>query len=124
MDESEVACCCFIVARGEAAGAFELVEAALDPVPQGVGDCLDEDRFFTVDLARYDRCTATLLDDMANVVAIVAAVGDEHSGFRKILIDQCIETLEVGHFAAAYLRSDRQSVSVGNEMDLGRKATF
>ena len=58
------------------------------------------------------------------MIAVVAPVGDEHSGFRKVIIDQRIEPLEVGDFAATYLRPDRQSVSVGNEVDLGREATF
>ena len=61
---------------------------------------------------------------MAYVITVVAAIRDENPRFRKIAIDEYIESLEVGNFAATYLRPDRQSVSVGNEVDLGREATF
>ena len=45
-------------------------------------------------------------------------------GRRQIIIDQNIEALEVGVVAADYFRPDRQAVSNGNEVDLGREATF
>jgi hypothetical protein len=124
MNEAEIACGSFVVARRQTARAFELVEAALDPVPQCVGDGLEEDGFFAIDLAGYDRGAPALSDDRTDVIAVVAPVGDEHSGFGQIGIDQRIEPFEVGHFTTAYLRPDRQSVSVGNEVDLGREATL
>jgi hypothetical protein len=124
LNEAEIACGCFVVACRQSAGAFEFVEAALDPVSQSVGDGVDEDWFFAIDLAGYDRCTAALINDTADVITVVAPVGDEHSGFGQIGIDQRIEPFEVRHFATAYLRPDRQSVSVGNEVDLGREATL
>lgn len=58
------------------------------------------------------------------MIAVVAPVSDEHSGFWKIIVDQCIEPFEVRNLAATYFCPDRQSVSVGNEVDLGREATF
>lgn len=53
----------------------EGVEAALDPVPQRVSDCIDEDWFFAIDLAGDDRRAAALFDDAADEIAVVGPVG-------------------------------------------------
>lgn len=95
MNEAEIAGGGFVVAGRQTAGAFELVEAALDPVPQGVGDGLDEDWFFAIDLAGDDRRATALFDDTADVTAVVATVGNEHFGFGKIVIHERIEAFEV-----------------------------
>lgn len=91
MNEAKVTGGRFVVARCQTAGAFELVEAAFDPAPQGVGDGIDEDRLFAIDLARYDRCAAPLFDRTANVITVVATIRDENLRFGKIVIDQRIE---------------------------------
>ena len=124
MNEAEIAVSGLVVAGCQAAGAFQLVEAALHSVSEGVGDGIDRNSLFPVDLAGDDGSATTPCDHRADVIAVIATVGNEHPGFRQVLIDQCIEAFEVGNFAAAYLRPDRQSVSVGNEVDLGREATF
>lgn len=41
--------------------------------------------------------------------------------FSQIVIEQRIKAFEVRDITAAYLRPDRQSVSVGDEVDLGRE---
>ena len=124
MNEAEVAGSGFIVACSKTTGAFELVEASLHPVSQGVGNAVDEDLLLAIDLARNDGRAATPGNHVADMIAVIATVGDEHFGFGKIVINKCIEAFEVGDFTTAYLRPDRQSVSVGNEVDLGREATF
>lgn len=43
---------------------------------------------------------------------------------EQIIINQNIEVFEVGDLTASYFRSDREAVSVGNEVDFGREATF
>lgn len=58
------------------------------------------------------------------MIAVIAAVREEDLCVRQVFIDQRIEAFVIANFAAAYLRPDRQSVSVGNEVDLGREATF
>jgi len=58
------------------------------------------------------------------VVTVIAAVSQKHFGIRQIIIDQSIKALKIRDFTAGYLSPDRESVSVGNEVDLGRKATF
>lgn len=95
MNEAEIAGGSFVVAGCQTAGAFELVEAALDPVPQGVGDGIDEDWFFAIDLAGDDRRATALFDDAADMIAVVAPVGNEHFGFGKIVIHEHIEAFEV-----------------------------
>ena len=124
MNEPEIAVGCFVIAGSQAAGALELVEAAFHPVSEGVGDAVDEDWFFPVGPSGDDWSATTPGNYTANVIAVVATVGDEHSGLGKIVIDERVEPFEVGDFATTYLRPDRQSVSVGNEVDFGREATF
>lgn len=124
MNETEIAGGSFVVAGGQTTGTFELVEAAFDTVPQGICDGIDKDGFLAVDLAGYDGRSATLPDDTSNAIAVVATVCDEHPGLGKFIIDQHVEAFEVGDLTASYFRPDRQSVSVGNEVDLGREATF
>jgi len=58
------------------------------------------------------------------VVTVIATVSQKHFGIWQIIIDQSIKALEIRDFTAGYLSPDRESVSVGNEVDLGRKATF
>ena len=57
------------------------------------------------------------------MIAVVTAVSDKHFGFGKIVVNECIEAFEVRGLTTAYLRPDRQSVSVCNEVDFGREAT-
>ena len=109
MNEAEIAGGCFVVARCQTAGALEVVEAALHPVSQGVCDAINKDGFFPIDLAWNDGGTATLSNDTTNVIAVVATVGNEHSGFGKIVINERIEPFE-----SAELSSDRRNVSRSN----------
>ena len=74
MNESEIAVGCFVVACSQAAGAFELVEAAFCPVSECVGDAVDEYQFFSVGLSGNDRSAATPDNYSANVIAVVATV--------------------------------------------------
>jgi hypothetical protein len=58
------------------------------------------------------------------MVAVITPVGQEHAGGWQIIIDQRIEAFEVRDLTAGYFRPDREAVSVGNEVDFGREATF
>ena len=82
------------------------------------------DRLFAIGFGGDHRCSATLGDRASDMIAVIAAISEEHPSRRQIIIDQNIKALEVGHFAAGYFRPDREAVSVGNEVDLGREATF
>lgn len=82
------------------------------------------DGFFAVGLGRDDRCAAALSDRGSDMVAVITPVSQEHASRWQVMIDQRIEALEVGDLTAGYFRPDREAVSVGNEVDLGREATF
>ena len=79
---------------------------------------------FAVGLGGDDRRPAARFDGGADMVAVIAPVGQEHASGWQIIIHQRIEALEVGDFAASYFRPDREAESVGNEVDFGREATF
>lgn len=82
------------------------------------------DWLFAIGLSWDHRCSTALSDSVANMIAVIASVGQEHAGGGQIIIDQRIKALEVGDLAAGYGRPDREAVSVGNEVDFGREATF
>lgn len=124
MNEAEIACGSFIVACCEAARAFEFVEAALDLVSQSVGYGIERDWHLAIGFAGNDRRSTAICYCVADMIAIIATVSQKHLGGRKVAIDQSIEAFEIRDFASRYFCPDRQSVSVGNEVDLGRKATF
>lgn len=79
---------------------------------------------FAVGLGGDDHRPAARFDGASDMVAVIAAIGQKHAGHRQVIIDQRIKSLEVGYLAAGYFRPDRESISVGNEVDFGRKATF
>ena len=58
------------------------------------------------------------------MITVVATVSEKHFGGGQVLIDQGVKAFEIRDFTSTYFRPDRQSVSVGNEVDLGREATF
>lgn len=79
---------------------------------------------FAIGLGRDHGCSTALGDRGPGMVAVIAPVGQEHASCWQIIIDQRIEAFEVGNLAAGYFRPDREPVSVGNEVDFGREATF
>ena len=81
-------------------------------------------RLFAIGFGRDQGCSTALCDRVADMVAVIAPVGQEHASGWQIIIHQRIEALEVGDFAASYFRPDREAESVGNEVDFGREATF
>lgn len=122
--EAEIACRCFVVSGCETARAFELGEAPFDAVSQRVGDGVVGYWLFAVGLGRDHRRSATQCNGFADMIAVIAPVGQEYARGWQIIIDQRIEALEVGDLAAGCFRPDREAVSVGNEVNFGREATF
>jgi len=80
--------------------------------------------YSSIGFAGDNRCPAAFYDDASNMVAVITTVGQEDFGVGKVSVDQRIKAFEVRDFPAGYFRPDRQTVSVGNEVDLGREATF
>ena len=72
MDEGEIACGGFVVSRGEAACVFQPVDAALDPVPQGVDEVVDGDLDFAALAHGNDGNAAAALDVGTHAVGVVA----------------------------------------------------
>ena len=87
------------------------------PQPARAGDDLDEDEegFATMSQLAYQKPTFPVEEE-------ALTFGRSRPG--KIVIDERVEPFEVGDFATTYLRPDRQSVSVGNEVDLVVKPPF
>lgn len=81
-------------------------------------------RLFAVGLGRDHWCSAALGDRCPDMIAVITPVSQEHVSRWQVIIDQRIEALEVGYFTSRYFRPDREAVSVGNEVDFGREATF
>ena len=82
------------------------------------------DRLFAVDLGRDHGRSATFGNGISDMIAVIAAISQEHASGWQVIIDQSIKAFEVGDFAAGYFRPDRQAENVGNEVDFGREATF
>jgi hypothetical protein len=60
----------------------------------------------------------------ADVIAVVTPVGDGEFAWRQVCIGKQVVTLVIGDFSAGDFGTHRQAVPVGNQMNLGRKATF
>lgn len=82
------------------------------------------DGFFAIGLGWDHWCSAAPGDRCPDMIAVIAPVGQEHASRWQVIIDQRIEALEVGNLTSRYFRPDREAVSVGNEVDLGREATL
>ncbi|TCT35179.1 hypothetical protein EDC90_10281 [Martelella mediterranea] len=124
MNDGKIACSCFVIAGSEPPGAFELVEASLDLVSEGIHEAIDGDRLFAICSAGNDGCSAARLGVVADVIGIVSAVRDQNPGFGQVLIDEHVIALVVRDFAASDLGPDRQAPGIGDQMNLGREATF
>ena len=124
MDESEIAGGGFVVSSSEASRVFQLVEAALDPVPQGVDEVVDWDLDFAALAHGNDWNSAALLDVGAHVVGVVSLVGKEDLGIGRACIHHEIVALVVRDFSAGELRGDRQAFGVGPEMDFRCETAF
>lgn len=124
MDEAEVTVGGFVVAGCQPSGIFELVEAALDHVAQGIDCGIDGQLDQPVPLGRDHSGAAALLHVLANEVCIISLVGKQHLGRWPIGIHDRQISLEVGDFAPGQRHRYRQTQRIDAEMDLGRKATF
>lgn len=124
MNDAEVACCCFVVPGCEASGAFEFVEATLYLVSKGIDKPIDCNDLLSVGPGRNDRCSATPFYSGADVIGVITLVGNEDLCSGQVAINKSVIAFIVGHFPAGDLCSDRESRGVGDQMNLGRKATF
>ena len=124
MDEAEIAVCGFIVSCCQPSGVFELVEATLDHVSQGVDCVIDGQLDQPVPLGRDHRGAAALFHIFANKVSIIALVSQQHFGCWPVGIHDRQIAFVIGDFAARQGKGYGQAQRIDAEMDLGRKATF
>ena len=124
MDEAEIAVGGFVVTGRQPSGVFELVEASLDHVTQGVDGGIDRQLDKPVALGR-DHCDATApFHIFANEVSIIALVGEQYLGCRPVGIHDRQIALEVRDFAAGQRERYGQAHRIDAEMNFGREATF
>src|SRR6185437_5613789 len=120
--EAKKAACGVIVAGGDAAAVLEAVDEALDAVAQGVPGAVDRVLHAAVLLGRdFGRC-APCPDILADRVAVIAAIGEQHFGIDVMLGHQ----IEIGGAVVGFpwrqKETDRKTRSVGPKVDLGREA--
>ena len=85
VDEAEETVCGFVVAYCQAATVLELVETTLDHVAQGVDGHVDDLAHLAV-LSHGDHGQrVTALDVFSNFIRVIAPVGDQHGGLRKVV---------------------------------------
>jgi hypothetical protein len=124
VDDGEIAFGCFVVSGREPSGAFELVEASLDLVSEGIHEAINRDRLFAICSTGDDGRSAAFFDVVADVIGIITTIRDEDLGTGQIGIGEDVISLVVGDFATGDLRPDRQAPGIGDQMNLGREATF
>lgn len=123
MDEPEIAGDGFIVAGRQPSRVFELVEAALDAVAQGVDVAIDRDLHLAVPARRNDRRRALFLQRFANMIRIIAAIGKQDFGFRSFRFHQGVKARIIRDFACRDPCGYRQAFAVGAEVNFSREAT-
>jgi hypothetical protein len=110
-----------VVARGDAPEVFELVEEALDAVPEPVGDRIMRD----LDLARAgrgnDRLGFSLGDQLAQSVAVISLVGNDAAAFE--IRQKLRRGGAVVGFSAGQDEAKRPPLSIGQSVDLGRQSS-
>jgi hypothetical protein len=114
----------FVVSGCQPSSIFELVEAALDHVTQGVDCGIDGKLDQPVSFGRDHRGAAALLHIFANEVRVIALVGEQHLGCWPVGIHDRQIAFEIGYFAAGQGKGYGQAQRIDAEMDLGREATF
>ena len=124
MDEAEVAFGGFVVSCCQPSGIFELVEAALDHVAQGVDCGIDGQLDQPVALCRDHGGTPAPLHIFPNEVSVIAFVGQQYLGRRPVRVHDWQIAFVIGDFAAGQRERYGQAQRIDAEMDLGRKATF
>ena len=93
-------------------------------VSQGICDAVEGFLRLAVRPSGNDPRSALGGDGVADLIGVVSLVGDEDFRRWEGIKAQQVEALVVGDFAAADLSLHRQAVSVGDQMDFRREATF
>ena len=122
-DEAEIAVGGLVVAGGQTAPVLQPVEAALDPVPQGVEVVVDRNLDLAASPHRNDRGHAARFHLRADSIGIVAAIGEQNPRFRPIGIEERQGASVVRGLARRDVDGYGETGAVGAEMNFGRKPT-
>lgn len=122
-DEAEIAVGGFVVAGGQTAPVFQLVEAALDLIAQCVDVVVDGELDLAVPPHRDDRCDATDLHCRPDFIGIVSAIGKKNFRLRPFGVKQGQSAGVIGSLAGSNVDGYGQACAVGAEMNFGRKPT-
>src|SRR6185437_13544928 len=111
-----------IVAGGDAAAILEAIDEALNAVSQGVERAVDR-VLHTAVLFGWDFGGSTpRADIVADRVAVVAAIGEQHVRVDVMLGHQIEIGGAVVGLPGRQKETDRKTLSVGPKVDLGREA--
>jgi hypothetical protein len=102
---------------------FELVEAALDLVAQGIDEAVDGRLHEAVSAEGDDRGDAALFEIGPDGVAVVPLVGQEDLGSWTRLLHERAIAARVGRFPRRQRYRDGETQGIGPDVDLGREAT-
>ncbi len=91
---------------------------------KSIDETINRDRLFAICSAGNDGRSAALFDVVADVVRIITTVRDEDLGTGQIGTGEDVISLVVGDVAASNLCPDWQAPGIGNQMNLGRDATY
>ena len=123
LHEAEIAGDGFVISGSDAVCVLQTVDASFVTVAQGVDVAVDEHLHFSV-LAGWDDGDAPApFHIFADVVGVIAAIGQENARFWTTLHDRSI-ALVFGHLATGNLGGYGQTAGVDAEMNLGREAIF
>lgn len=123
VDEPEEAFGGLEVAGGDAAGVLEFVEAALDEVAQAVEDTVYGHTQLAGLAHRDDRYDVARFHGFANLVRVIAAVGEENGWFRHVVVHDQVEAQIVRCLPRRDVGPHGEARAVDPEVDLGREAT-
>ena len=118
MDVSEEVGCELVVAGCEATAVLETAEHALDGVAALVEAFAEAAFPASVALGRDVGDRALLLDQIADAVAVIGAVGVDETAWPQS-DQQMLGRLAVGGLARRQQEGERSALAVGDGMDLG-----
>ena len=121
--EAEIAGRGLVVTGRDPTVVLEAVEAPFDPVAQSIDEAVDGDLHETVALHGDDWLCPARPQIVADGIAVVALVADQHLRLRPRLIHHRAEGLGVGSLAGCQDEGDGEPETVRAEVDLGREAT-
>ncbi len=118
MDVAEEVCSELVVAGGEATAVLEAAEHALDGVAALIEGLAEAAFPATVRLGWYVGDRTLVLDDVADAVAVIGAVGVNDAAPRQ-RCQQLLGGPAVGRLSRRQQEGERAALPVGDGMNLG-----